>query len=184
MDGLNECAYTSRLLICNLMKWILMSSMCIFCKILRGDLPVTIVYEDEFSLAFMDLYPMRPGHVLVIPKEHHVSIQQLSPEMRSHLFELGAAVAKAQVNSELKCKAHNFFINDGPDANQHVPHVHLHVLPRSGEDFHKALFSFVSRYNSFFGVAKKRNRLTSIAADIKRHMPTRVVSVLTATAKV
>jgi len=156
-----------------------MSSACIFCKILRGDLSVTTVYEDEFSLAFMDLYPMRPGHVLVIPKEHHVSIQQLSPKMRSHLFELGAAVAQAQVESELKCKAQNFFINDGPDANQHVPHVHLHVLPRSGADLHKALFSFVSRYNNIFGVAAKRKRLILIAKDIKAHMPIRIESALT-----
>ena len=66
-----------------------MSSACIFCKILRGELPVTTVYEDKFSLAFMDLYPMLPGHVLVIPKEHQGSIQQLSPGMRSHLFEVG-----------------------------------------------------------------------------------------------
>ncbi|OUR92536.1 HIT family protein [Gammaproteobacteria bacterium 42_54_T18] len=156
-----------------------MSSECIFCEILRGNLPVTTVYEDEFSLAFMDLYPMRPGHVLVIPKEHHVSILQLSPKMRSHLFELGAAVALAQAESGLKCKAQNFFINDGPDANQHVPHVHLHVLPRSGADLHKALFSFVSRYNNFFGVAAKRRRLALIAKDIKTHMPRQITSVLT-----
>ena len=156
-----------------------MSSACIFCKILREELPVTIVYEDEFSLAFMDLYPMLPGHVLVIPKEHHVSIQQLSPEMRSHLLEVGAAVGQAQMQSGLKCKAQNFFINDGPDANQHVPHVHLHVLPRSGGDLHKALLSFVSRYNNVFGVAAKRKRLELIASDIKAHMPQKVVSALT-----
>ena len=158
-----------------------MSSACIFCKILRGELPVTSVYEDEFSLAFMDLYPMRPGHVLVIPKEHHGSIQQLSSKMRSHLLELGAAVAQAQVKSGLDCKAQNFFINDGPDANQHVPHVHLHVLPRSGADLHKALLSFVSRYNNFFGVAARRKRLNAIAKDIEVHMPKLVMSPLTST---
>ncbi len=155
-----------------------MSSECIFCKILRGELPVTTVYEDEFSLAFMDLYPMLPGHVLVIPKEHHASIQQLSPSMRSHLFEVGAAVARAQMLSGLKCKSQNFFINDGPDANQHVPHVHLHVLPRSGADLHKALLSFMSRYNNIFGVAAKRRRLELLAKDIEVHMPQKVLSVL------
>ena len=156
-----------------------MSSACIFCKILRGELPVTTVYEDKFSLAFMDLYPMLPGHVLVIPKEHHGSIKQLSSGMRSHLFEVGAAVAQAQVQSALKCKSQNFFINDGPDANQHVPHVHLHVLPRSGADLHKALLSFISRYNNVFGVAAKRRRLELVAKDIEVHMPQKVTSVLT-----
>ncbi|MBV1920868.1 MAG: HIT family protein [Pseudomonadales bacterium] len=161
-----------------------MSATCIFCKILRGELPVTTVYEDEFSLAFMDLYPMRPGHVLVIPKEHHVSVQQLSPQMRFHLFELGTAIAKAQTESELQCKSHNFFINDGPEANQHVPHVHLHVLPRTGADLHMALFSFVSRYNNVFGVAKKRRQLAQIAKSIEEHMPKQVVSPLTVTNKI
>ena len=156
-----------------------MPSACIFCKILLGELPVTTVYEDEFSLAFMDLYPMLPGHVLVIPKEHHGSIQQLPPSMRSHLFEVGAAVAQAQTQSGLKCKSQNFFINDGPDANQHVPHVHLHVLPRSGADLHKALFSFMARYNNVFGVAVKRRRLELIAKDIEVHMPQKVLSALT-----
>ena len=99
--------------------------------------------------------------------------------MRFHLFELGAVVAKAQKESGLQCKSHNFFINDGPEANQHVPHVHLHVLPRSGADLHMALLSFVSRYNNVFGVAEKRRRLAQIAKGIEEHMPQQVISPLT-----
>jgi len=151
-----------------------MSLECVFCKIIQGVLPATKVYEDSLVVAFMDLYPMRPGHVLVVPKEHHVSIRELTREMRAHVFEVGSEVANAQKMSGMDCKAHNFFINDGVAANQHVPHVHLHVLPRTGGDFHKALFSFASRYNSFFGAAEKRRRLERLAGDIANNMPTKI----------
>ena len=160
-----------------------MVSGCIFCKILEGELPVSKVYEDAYVLAFMDLYPMLPGHVLIIPKQHHVSIQGLTPAFRSHLFETGTAVALAQMSTDspqakLDCAAHNFFINDGPPANQHVPHVHLHVLPRAGGDLHKAFLSFASRYNNFFGVSAKRKRLDALAKNIAIHMPKQVESPL------
>lgn len=155
-----------------------MGEGCIFCKILEGELPASKVYEDAYVLAFMDLYPMLPGHVLVIPKQHHGSIQGLTPALRSHLFETGAEIAQAHTKTQAHCAAHNFFINDGPAANQHVPHVHLHVLPRTGSDLHKAILSFASRYNNFFGISAKRKRLDSLAQNIAMHMPDQVESPL------
>jgi len=161
-----------------------MVSECAFCKILSGDLPASIVYEDEFVLAFMDLYPMLPGHVLVIPKTHQVTIDGLTPNVRAHLFEVGAEIARIQKTikspfMKKPCVAHNFFINDGPQANQHVPHVHLHVLPRGGDDFRQAIFSFVSRTNNFFGVSQKRERLDQLALSFSALMPQTVSGPLT-----
>lgn len=152
---------------------------CIFCEILRGEAPVSTVYEDDYALAFMDLFPMRPGHTLVIPKQHGVFLEELEPGLRSHLFEIANQVVAAQKQSSLPCAGNNIFVNDGPAANQHVPHVHLHVLPRSGGDLSKAMFTFVSRYSNYFGMAAHRNRLDAIAQELAEKMPTRVSSLHT-----
>lgn len=107
---------------------------CIFCRIIRGELPATRVYEDAHVLAFMDIFPLRRGHVLVIPREHQVQLHQLSPEVRGRLIDTGARIAQALYASSLQPAAAHFAINDGPAAQQSVPHVHLHVLPRYAGD--------------------------------------------------
>ncbi|MEE2732680.1 MAG: HIT family protein [Pseudomonadota bacterium] len=149
-------------------------SDCIFCSILKGEAPASVVYQDEDCIAFMDLFPMRPGHVLVIPRQHGVFIDELTPALRAHLVEVCHWVIKAQKASGLPCDGNNVFLNDGPAANQHVPHVHFHVLPRRQGDLAKAVLSFATRYTNYFGQAAHRKRLDDIAASIARHMPQRV----------
>lgn len=147
---------------------------CIFCSILKGEAPASIVYEDEDCVAFMDLFPMRPGHVLVIPRQHATYLTELEPGLRAHLLEVCHWVIKAQKASGLPCDGNNLFLNDGPAANQHVPHVHFHVLPRRQGDLHKAITSFATRYLNYFGLAAHRQRLDSLADTIGQHMPQRV----------
>lgn len=149
-------------------------SDCIFCSILKGESPASIVYEDEDCVAFMDLFPMRPGHVLVIPRQHATFLEELSPGLRAHLLEVSQWVIKAQKASGLPCDGNNVFLNDGPAANQHVPHVHFHVLPRKQGDLAKAVFSFATRYSNYFGLAAHRKRLDSIALSLAAHMPEQV----------
>src|SRR5688572_10187817 len=115
---------------------------CIFCDIVAKKAPASIVYEDDRYMAFMDLFPMRPGHTLIIPKHHACFVSELTPEIRGGLFDLGEKVLSAQRNSGLKMQGHNWLLNDGPAANQHVPHVHLHIIPRLQGDLPKAVFSF------------------------------------------
>lgn len=129
-------------------------------------------------MALMDLYPMRPGHVLVIPREHAVYVQDLSPGVLEHLMAIGVAVVRSQKAAGIPCQGNNLFINDGPAANQHVPHVHLHVLPRKGGDLLPALFSLGSRLVNHFGIAGRRRRLDQLALEIARHMPDSVDSAL------
>ena len=147
---------------------------CIFCAIVRGAGEASMVYQDDVCMAFMDLYPMRPGHVLVIPRQHAVFIGELDAATRSHLFEVGNAVINAQKVAGLPCDGNNVFLNDGPAANQHVPHVHLHVLPRKQGDLAKAVFSFSSRFLDYFGQAAHRRRLDELAQRIAQHMPQQV----------
>lgn len=154
-------------------------SDCIFCQIEAGLAPASIVYQDEYALAFLDLFPMNLGHTLVIPRQHAVQIEELAPDLRSHLFEITAAVVKAQKAAGLPCDGNNIFINDGPAANQHVPHVHIHSLPRKQGDLLKTVYTFATRFKNFFGQAALRQKLDEQAEKIAAHMPEQVVSVMT-----
>ncbi|PIE41289.1 MAG: HIT family protein, partial [Gammaproteobacteria bacterium] len=86
-------------------------SDCIFCQISEGKAPASVVYEDEHAIAFLDLYPMNPWHALIIPKQHAVQIQELSSELRSHIFEIATAVVLAQKAVGIPCDGNNIFIN-------------------------------------------------------------------------
>ena len=107
---------------------------CIFCKILRKEIPSTVVYEDELVTAFMDVMPVNPGHVLIIPKEHQQFISDVSPEAAARMFEVARKINTATRKSGLKCDALNFILSDGPAASQEVFHSHLHSIPRYDGD--------------------------------------------------
>lgn len=144
---------------------------CIFCSIVEGSNPASIVYQDEHCLAFMDLFPMRPGHVLVVPRQHATYLSELPPSLQYHLVAVVNQVIIAQKACGIQCDGNNVFLNDGPAANQHVPHVHFHVLPRRKGDLHKAVLSFATRYMNYFGQAAHRQRLDQLAQRITEQMP-------------
>ena len=147
---------------------------CTFCSIVNGQAQANLVYQDALCMAFMDLFPMRPGHVLIIPLRHAIYLSELDTATRGHLFEVANHIVLAQKACGICCDGNNIFINDGPAANQHVPHVHLHVLPRKQGDLHKTVFSFTTRYLNYFGQQAKRRRLQSLAEKIANCMPERV----------
>lgn len=110
--------------------------MCIFCRIADGELPASVVYEDEKSIAFLEIQPITPGHVLVIPKKHARRLGELSPEDSGHLLWIGQMVGEALSNSELLCQGVNYYMADGYAAGQEVDHVHLNIFPRfEGDGF-------------------------------------------------
>jgi len=103
----------------------------VFAKILRGEIPSIKVYEDDKTLAFMDVMPQADGHVLVIPKESAENIFDLSPEGAAALVKTAQKVAKA-VKKGLGVSGLMMAQLNGRDAGQSVFHVHFHVIPRSG----------------------------------------------------
>jgi histidine triad (HIT) family protein len=108
----------------------------IFAKILRGELPKIAVYEDEHTLAFMDIMPAVEGHVLVIPKETGETIFDISPEAAAHTIRATQKVAAA-VKKALGVPGVMLAQLNGSAAGQTIPHVHFHVLPRvAGADLH------------------------------------------------
>lgn len=108
--------------------------MCIFCRIASGELPASIVYEDGQAIAFLDIQPINPGHVLVVPKYHAQSMEDLPEEDAAHMMRVGQIIDKALRKSDLRCEGVNMFIADGRVAGQDVDHIHLHVFPRFKED--------------------------------------------------
>ncbi|MBL4689890.1 MAG: HIT family protein [Rhodospirillales bacterium] len=106
---------------------------CIFCKILRGDIPCFKVYEDDDVLAFMDVNPVAPGHVLVIPKHHSRDILETPPEWVGKAFAGAGRVARA-VQKSLAPDGINIVQANGPGAKQSVFHLHVHVIPRAMDD--------------------------------------------------
>lgn len=106
----------------------------IFARILRGEAPATFVYRDERVSAFMDVQPVNPGHVLVVPNASVASLADLDEATGAHLFRVAHRIAKALRRSDLRCEGVNLFLADGEAAMQEVFHVHLHVFPRYAGD--------------------------------------------------
>lgn len=99
---------------------------CIFCKIAAGEIPATVVYEDDAVIAFDDLSPMMPVHTLIIPKDHHANIGDNVPDaLMGHLFNTVKKVAQIKGISE---SGYRVIVNTGDDAQQSVHHLHVHVL--------------------------------------------------------
>ena len=106
----------------------------IFAKILNGEVPATFVYQDELVSAFMDVQPITPGHVLVIPNREVASLSELDQTTAIHLWRVGHRIALALKNSTLSCEGVNLLLADGEMAGQDVPHLHLHIFPRFRDD--------------------------------------------------
>ncbi|MFL7867386.1 MAG: HIT family protein [Anaerolineales bacterium] len=135
---------------------------CIFCDILAGNSPASMVYQDELCSAFMDIQPVNPGHVLVIPNAHAAHLADLAEETGAHLFRIAQRTAAALRESGIKCEGVNLFLADGEAAMQDVFHVHLHVIPRYQGD------GFGLRLPPEYFNKPERSELDGIAEDIRK----------------
>lgn len=102
---------------------------CVFCKIVKGEVPSMKVYEDEHTLAFLDIHPLAKGHTLVVPKTHARLVQDLDADDASALFEACYYLTDA-IQAAVDAPATTFAVNNGKEAGQEVPHVHVHLVPR------------------------------------------------------
>ena len=117
-----------------------MATDCVFCRIVAGAAPASVVHTDDLSVAFLDISPVTPGHLLVVPRKHAAALADLEPGTGGHLFEVGRRLAAGLRRSEVRADGVHFFLADGVAAGQEVFHVHLHVLPRSKGDGFKLSF--------------------------------------------
>ncbi len=110
-----------------------MDEPTLFTKIIRGEIPSSKVAEGELWYAFLDIYPRRTGHTLVVPKEQAQRIADLSTDARRALMD-GVVEVQRRLTAEFGTTDFSVGIHDGPIAGQEVPHVHIHVCPRTFGD--------------------------------------------------
>ena len=109
---------------------------CLFCNMVAGDEEASLVYDDERVFGLMDIQPVTPGHLMVVPKRHAAYLADLEDEDSDALLRVARRAAAALRASGLRCEGINLFLADGEAAGQDVFHVHLHVLPRfEGDGF-------------------------------------------------
>ena len=112
-------------------------SACIFCDIVARRAPASIVYEDDVVIAFMDLFPINPGHTLVVPKQHFAHATELDDAIAARMMAVARDISAAIYRSPVRSEGVNITLADGAAAGQEVPHAHLHVIPRfRGDGFH------------------------------------------------
>jgi histidine triad (HIT) family protein len=108
---------------------------CIFCKIIKGEIPSAKIYEDNEFLAFLDIRPLNKGHALVITKKHSETIMDISEEEICRMMAVIKKIMHA-ISSAIAPDGFNVFCNNKPAAGQEVPHIHFHVAPRFKNDGH------------------------------------------------
>jgi histidine triad (HIT) family protein len=132
---------------------------CVFCAIVAGTEPASVIFEDAEVLAFLDIRPITPGHLLVVPKRHASFLADLDEVTGAWMFRVAMRLAETLRASDLRCEGVNLFLADGDAAGQEVFHVHLHVFPRfAGDGF---------RIEEDLPVAPTRAQLDTIAAQLR-----------------
>ena len=132
---------------------------CVFCKIVAGRAPASVVYEDKTIMALMTIAPENPGHVLVITKKHFPALASVEEKVGMYLFKITTRVADAVRKSGLRSEGINLFLADG-EPQQEILHLHMHVIPR----FHGDNF----RIPSAHGSRASREELDKTADKVRR----------------
>ncbi len=135
---------------------------CIFCKIVRKQLPVSIIYEDETVMAFLDIRPLNEGHMLVIPKRHYVDIFDIPEDQLSQVHRVAKQVSAA-VKKATNSDGISIIQQNGKAAGQDIFHLHVHVVPR-----------FEGQKLPSFSALKEveRTKLDAMAKKIKQQLKT------------
>jgi histidine triad (HIT) family protein len=137
---------------------------CLFCRIVSGEVPAIIVYEDENSLAFLDHRPLFHGHTLLVPRRHVETLGDLPASLVGTFFKAAQLLARA-VESALG--AEGTFVALNNRVSQSVPHLHVHVVPRRKKDGLKGFFWPRTKYQSEEEMLEVKKLIASEVAKIK-----------------
>lgn len=127
---------------------------CVFCKIIKGQIPAYKIYENDKTLAFLDISPLTRGHTLVIPKKHAKDIFEIAPEDLEEVIKTVKKIA-GLLRKTLDCQGINLFQANQPIAGQTVFHLHFHVVPRYQDDKIEAWPKSSYQEKDFEGLARK-----------------------------
>ena len=142
-----------------------MEANCIFCKIIAGELPAPVVFEDESSLAFLDHRPVFPGHALLVPKIHCETLADLSSGMVGPFFKNAQLLSSA---IEEGLKADGTFVAINNRVSQSVPHLHVHIVPRRRKDGLRGFFWPRNKYESDEQLLQIQQAIKSAVARLSR----------------
>lgn len=138
---------------------------CRFCAIIRGELPATLVYQDDLVLAFLDRRPLFFGHLLLVPRAHHVTLGELPPELVAPLFGAARLLSRA-VESALEAEGSFVALNNR--VSQSVPHLHIHIVPRRRHDGLKGFFWPRTGYRDDAEISRIGDLIRSAAERLAR----------------
>lgn len=135
---------------------------CIFCQIVAGESPASVIYRDDRVIAFMDIRPVNPDHLLVIPIAHATYLYHLDEQTGMRVFNVSHRLAQTVRDSDVSSEGVNLFLADGVAAGQEVFHVHMHVIPTFEGD---QMIVTVE-----WGTPPSRPKLDDVAGDIRGHL--------------
>jgi histidine triad (HIT) family protein len=135
---------------------------CIFCEIVAGRAPASFVYTADLTVAFMDIRPITPGHTLVVPRRHAVTMREVDAASWTAVWDVVKRLQAALYETPgVRCEGINLFVADTPVAGQEVPHFHVHLLPRFRGD------EFGLRFPPGYGTIAERAALDQQAQNIQ-----------------
>jgi len=140
-----------------------LTAHCIFCQIIRKEKPANIIYEDDRTIAFLDIRPISEGHTLVVPKKHYRDIHEIPDKEAAYLFKVAKNVATA-VEKGVNADGISIFQNNGRAAGQVIFHIHVHIVPR-----------FEGQKTSYRRNAN-REKLDTVTEKIRQYMCARGVN--------
>jgi len=137
---------------------------CLFCRIVSGEVPATVIYEDEVSFAFLDHRPLFPGHTLLVPREHVETLGELPVSIVEPYFKAAQLLARA-VESGLE--AEGTFVAMNNRVSQSVPHLHVHVVPRRKKDGLKGFFWPRTKYKDEEEMKSVQNKIAAALQNVE-----------------
>jgi histidine triad (HIT) family protein len=137
---------------------------CLFCRIVSGEVDSEIVFEDEVSLAFLDHRPLFPGHSLLVPREHHVTLPDLPPALVEPLFSNAQLLSRAIPEA---MDSQGSFVAMNNVVSQSVPHFHVHVVPRNRKDGLRGFFWPRRKYASETHAAETAEAVRAAVARLR-----------------
>ena len=138
---------------------------CVFCDIVQGAIPSWFVFEDEHAVAFLDARPLFPGHTLLIPRRHYETLADLPPELVTPLFENAQSLSLA-VQSAMGAEGTFVAINN--HVSQSVPHLHVHIVPRTKGDGLKGFFWPRRKYRDEAEAIAARDAVRAAVSALRR----------------
>jgi len=145
-------------------RGLVLMAECLFCRIVSGELPATIVYEDDNSVGFLDHRPLFPGHTLLVPREHVETLGELPAKIVGPYFEVAQVLSRAV---ESAMDAEGTFVAMNNRVSQSVPHLHVHIVPRRKKDGLKGFFWPRTKYKVDEEMEEVKKKITTALKKIK-----------------